>query len=577
MSEIPSRNDILAASSESGLMGYLFEVAPKHVWCRKPEFLATVAELVGSSERTLFTEKDWTFLNGMSGPSFFHGMALLCELIPLLDVGHRDMMQLVKTLVHLGGEDLAAQQPNVAFRSWCSADPARVRAVLDDARVGDNLAIDHLCFALEVGAESADAMAFLKEGPAPEVQMGAAAALGRMALDAEDAAPVVRSLSEVSIKADDPRVRINALLSSFAVLEKNPELPREDARRALVAALDDTSAETLNALSALVWRHGKSLSEDEGRWLLTALQSIDPEHRGTLQQIDFATPDLLSGGYSDALFTLVAELVRRSQGRIGLNDFPNLRRELVDGDLRRLSKLAIKWLLEGNPHLCLTLAEQFDAVGAQQTTFELQVEDMPVDPDDQLFLCRKAVGFLFHTPVTAASVLIAVIRHGDNRIIQDLLNLLSDPLLINFGGELRLYLDQVVERTSDPRVARIGEALTRRQKELDDLVGIETLVELHPSEIHRQIERARWNRHMAQVMKKGMEESVVFNLVHKQHILYGTKSSSYIDDPSGDTRQVNVEMGSHSVTFEYPHSDILDPEGLHMKLFELRYEQRTRL
>ena len=515
-------------------MAYLFEVAAKHVWRQEPEFLATVAESVGSGEMTLFTEKDWTFLNGMSGPSFFRGMALLCELIPLLEVGHRDMMQLVKTLVHLGGEDRAAKQPNVAFRSWCSADPTRVRAVLDDARVGDNLAIDHLCFALEAGAESADAMVFLREGPVPEVQMGAAAALGRMTLDAENAAAVVRSLSEVSIKADDRGVRNNALLSSFAVLEKNPELPREDAGRALVVALDDTSAETLNAFSALVWWHGKSLSEDEVRLLLTALQSIDPEHRGTLQQIDFATPDLLSGGHGDALFTLVAELIRRSQARIGLNDFPNLCRELVDGDLRCLSKLALNWLQEGDPHLCSTLATQFNAISDRQIIFELQAEDMPVDPDDQLFLCRKAVGFLFHIPVTAASMLVAVIRHGDERIVEDLLGLLSDPLLINYGDELRRYLDQVVEQTSDPRVARIGEALARRPQDLDDIVGIETLVELHPSEIHRQIEHARWTRHMAQIMKKGMEESIFINLVHKQHILYGTKSSSYIDDPSGD-------------------------------------------
>ena len=58
MNEVPTRSDILAASSESGLLAYLFDVAATHSLYRESEFLATVAELIGSGARTLFAERD---------------------------------------------------------------------------------------------------------------------------------------------------------------------------------------------------------------------------------------------------------------------------------------------------------------------------------------------------------------------------------------------------------------------------------------------------------------------------------------------------------------------------------------
>ena len=51
------------------------------------------------------------------------------------------------------------------------------------------------------------------------------------------------------------------------------------------------------------------------RLVLNALQSVESEHHGTLQSIDYAVPDLVREGYFDALSDLVAELIRNSQGK----------------------------------------------------------------------------------------------------------------------------------------------------------------------------------------------------------------------------------------------------------------------
>ena len=93
MRNVPTRDDILTDSSETGLMAYLFDIADTRALHQEATFLATVAELVSSGECALLSEKDWAFLQGTTGRDFFRGMPLLCELIHFLNIGHHDMMR----------------------------------------------------------------------------------------------------------------------------------------------------------------------------------------------------------------------------------------------------------------------------------------------------------------------------------------------------------------------------------------------------------------------------------------------------------------------------------------------------
>ena len=407
------------------------------------------------------------------------------------------------------------------------------------------------------------------------MKMGAANALGSMTLDTESATTAVESLSEVSIKAQDIHVRNYALLSSFTILDRHPGIPRTNVRRALDKVLDDISAESLYTLSHLIWMYGKNLSEEEVRLVLNALQSVDPEHHATLQNIDSAVPDLVREGYFDAVSDLVANLIRNSQGKIQVGTFANFRQELVEGDRRRFSRLTIKWFLEGNIYPCSSLAKLFIFVGNTQLTLDLQPGDLPAGPGEQLFICRKAVGFLFLAPVTVASLFVAMLRHGDSRIAEYILALLDYPLLVSFSGELQKYLKDVVKKSSKSNVVRISEVLNRKQQALDELDGIEALVELHPSEKHRQIEHIRLSRIMTQAMKKAKKQSVFHDFVATQYILYGSKVSSYSFEPGGEMHRDNMKMKSHLIEDKTPQLKIYDPEGLDMMLRKFMCEQRT--
>ena len=221
------------------------------------------------------------------------------------------------------------------------------------------------------------------------------------------------------------------------------------------------------------------------------------------------------------------------------------------------------------------MAKLFNIVGSKQLTLELQPSDLPADPKEQLFICRKAVGFIFLAPISVASLFVVILQHGDSGIAEDVLTLLYNPLLVSFSGELQKYLKDVVKQNSNSNVVRISEVLNQKQQALDALVGIETLIELHPSEQHRHIENIRFNREMTQTMKEGRKQSVFFDFVTIQTLLYGSSATSYIVGPGGELRSVNIEMKSHSIEYEYPQLDIFDPEGLNMMLLEFMCEQRT--
>lgn len=579
MSEIPTRSEILTASAKNGLVAYLFGItANQPDLCRENAFLATISELVNTGDMALFTEKDRAFLNAMKtgDPPFFLGMGLFCELIPSLRVGHRELMELIATLVRLGGQDLAANQPNVAFRDWCAADPARVRAVVEDARTGDKLAMAHLTFALEAGEDSSNALMFLKETSKPESQRGAAVALGRMPLNDDPAATAVSALADMSLNSQDNILAANALLSCFAILEKNKMLPRKEARNALDKALEDSSADTLHLLATLLWRHGKSLTEDELRLILDALQCVKPEDIGTLKTIDFALSELARDRQFKEASTLVAGLIKRSQGKIDIDTFPGWRSVIFGNDNRHLGKMVAGWLSDGDIYLCSSLADQINVGECRLRALNLEAEDLPQKPEEQWFLCRKAIGFLYTAPVVAASVLVGVLRHGDGNMAETALDLLYMPLLMSYGDgdALPHYLEEVVASCPETDVARrINEILDLKRQNTGKLDGIEALVELHPNEIHRHIAQIRTAQRMDHVRKEGEKQSVLYNLVNKQHLLYGNTWATYATSPQGEARQHRGEMKELSISIDYPLLGIVDTVGFQMSLHQFKYEQ----
>jgi len=571
MPDTPTEKEIVEGASEHGIARYLMGLRNARTLSSNRDFIRTVAGLTSRRSIRLQGQTDDVFLAGMDRQEYFAGMRLLCTVIPELRVGHRELMAVVETLVKYGGNDLAANEPNAAFRQWCAADARRVDEVLKDSRAGDHRAVGLLCFALEAGKRVDEAIGFLTS-KSVEAAAGAALALGRMALTRSDAVRSVGAISLAAREADDDSFLQQAVLACFEILARHDGLCRSDARAVLGRAERFGSDGTRHALATLLARHGGDMTNEEIDLALAALKNVDPERGGTVEEIDLAAPRLVARGYFDGLMDVVSVLIR---GGVTFDSLVRVWEELVRGDGSRLQDQAVSWLLDGEPRICFALTDRLGRFHKRPPIFDLDASMLPERPEEQLFLCRKAVGFLFVLPTTAASVLVSVLKRGDTSVADDVGALLH-ALLQNYSGDLRAYLEDDAGAHADSAGTVIAEAL-KRAEGTASVDGLEPLPEVFPSEERRQMAHVHEVRTMADAVREGSRTSVFAGVMRHEHLGYGRSVSTYVNDASESDagwRRVEVPMRSLSVSTELPRLSVLDPEGLEQLLWELRMEKR---
>ena len=564
---------LIESVERSGLFASLLDLEKDDLFRLDEKIVKSVAGAANAGDVQLFDERDEAFLDTLDSSTFFYLQDFFWNLIPQLQVSHSDLMRLVHALVVKGKGDGAGNQPNVAFRDWCAKDPERSAAVIADARKGDDMAKTHLCFALEAAGDAETAIAFLSEGHDAEILIGAITALGLIGMTDNTAFDAAEVLSCIAGEHHEEMVRNNALVSVFSVLSKHTELDRGYGQDALSRASQNPTAETLHAIAGVLSSYGENLTEHELTITLDALVNVEPTQAGTLSKIDKASAKLIKAGRFNQLSNFIKSYIDRIQNAKGLATFERFRSK-INKDTDRLGNLIIDWFVNGEFHSCSSLVEILSYGRNGSMELSLQAAALPANPNDQLYLCRRAVGYLWYNPVTAASIIVSVLRHGDPAIANHLQEILFDPLLLCYGGELREYLEKESAHGSRQGADVLKEVLKRKSEMLEAWDGIEILKELHPSESHRQLERVRSNQHMEESVREGRENSVLLSLVTTQTLLYGVTSSSYIPDPDGELQRMDMTMGEHSFTREYPQLDIFDPEGFQRSIFELKYGKR---
>jgi len=188
----------------------------------------------------------------------------------------------------------------------------------------------------------------------------------------------------------------------------------------------------------------------------------------------------------------------------------------------------------------------------------------------QGYVCRKALGWFFFLPTTAASVLVAVLREAKGEAISEIQSLLFDPLLINYGGVVD-YLGNIP--SGDPVHERIKAALALHEDYLKGIRSVDTIQEMRPSEHGQQIHRRRISEEMRQAHKSARKESVFLNLVRHSVLLYGRGAVSFVQGSNETLRAVEMDLESHGFSMEYPRIASLDPIGLDYELRLYRAEK----
>jgi hypothetical protein len=352
------------------------------------------------------------------GHAFFILQHFYCEVIPRLETSAAALMECCRILIKQAGADGAASQPNGAFRAWCHRNPNKRAEVIGAARMGDELAKQFVTFALHAADDAEMAIDFVQTYTDDRRISGMTAIGGITFADAAAAHKAIRILEPFIADSTDDHVRANAILVAFDVL---------------VAAAKAPGPLTLGGLAQIVWLKHSMLDDQGLRTALLILETVDPEHLGTIRMIDSGLRCLLdTKNEALALNFLTAKL---RDGKLSLKNFEATSHELRYQKPQRQYELVVQWLLSGNDALCNGV---FELVRVDKDyAFDSTVEPFLLTAVQKILLCRKVVGYLFTKPVTCCSIIVSILRTGDREVEDLLADLLFNPMLLSYGGKLR--------------------------------------------------------------------------------------------------------------------------------------------
>ncbi|MDN6875408.1 MULTISPECIES: hypothetical protein [Pseudomonas] len=501
---------------------------------------------------------------------FFMASHFFCQLLPKLEAEPGRVMACVDALVTRGGEDGAAYQPNDAFRKWCANFPLRAREVIAAAHQGNELASHHLSFALEAISDLNEARRIAVDYSDVRRQ-AAISALGRV--EHLDSASCIETFAVFNALLDggiDDPTKASVLHATMEILARVRDVAPADANALINRLVINPGKFTIHQCARALWSCREALTQDIVACLLGALDHLESANKGTVKELDLGLQVLLKHGHAEAAVSFVTKLLSRPDDDLELGTLDSFTKTLLSGSPDLLSRVVVRWLELGAPRLCGGLAKAIQGPGLDGVPLSLKPEDLATSPTALVFICRKAVGWFFFKPTTAASILVSVLRVCDTDTSQAVQELLVNQLLQNYDG-VRKYLEDLAPE--DAANNAVAQALAQHAAYLDAQRSIPFIVELQPSEHHRRIERLRISDQMWAAHKQAESESVFLSMVSRSVLLYGNRSLTFVDDGQDKLRPLEINLHSHGISYEMPRMEVVDPVGLDYVLRIFRHER----
>jgi hypothetical protein len=515
-----------------------------------------------------------------TGADFFRTRHVFQKALPHVNALVAPVMRCVLQLCREAGQDMAAGWIIEGFVAFCAEESSRPRDALNEIEANPNMFADLLVASLVAGSRI-DSPHYLAEAirlcedKNIELRKRAVYSVGRLSWPQGALVPdsAFAALERSAAAESDDQILTNVVWSSFGLLQRDKS--REDRVVALMAnALAKGGEYTLHAASEVFGFYISELPASLIDVLLPHLKKVKPTSKGTLDNIDCGISHLLRKGDQEHSLRFLEDLLLAHSGKCTLKAF-NSAAEAIRSNTTLLSKVLTRWFLRGDPVLCEGIQTIVSEHHGNNLTLEVDPEELkPGDLVHVMFAARKAVGYLFSRPVTAASILISLMRHAaDDETLNALGPLLFDPLLLNFTGSVHTYVVQRSETESGKIKETIDRALNAIDDYLQTLRSVGTLPGLHPSEAQREAHHRIFSRMITESFKAAEAQSPLLSMISKSVLLYGRKSIDYIYDGDGQSHRMEMDLKSHGTEIEYPRMALIDPCGLDYMLRVFRIER----
>lgn len=571
--QLSDRNDIFTHHAAGTLPELFVERLRRHRADELGEtFRATLTNLHNDGSIDVLEPARQIASSPINQHQFFTVMHVYTDLIPTIEAEVPAMLAAVKALVARAGNDGAAGMPNGAYRTWAEqGDRARATLAAIDPEDHDDSAYVFLGLQAlatsEPNAALNDAIAYLGGTSAP-MRSAAAKAIGTFALDL----PEARRLAADALAAAAPTADDNSLghilTAMCEIARAHPDMTA-DAAVLIEASASQASDQAIHQLSMEFMFHGEELPTE----IVVALNSIMHKvligNGGTIENIDAAGSKLVSHNRLDEALSLITPLISAHDELTSLEALDGFSYALLQLPSDQLAEVIMGWLLSLDRNLgAATMSLVGDYHGDKPLILQLNCATLALPDANRILLAHRAIGWLFIHPITAASLVVGLLDGAGDAAAKVIVEVLFDPLLINFSGNLGDWFAERAKDGSEPVQPIIADLLARLEAYIEGLRQAGRIKELRPSERERLIENQRQHESMRQAHKQAEKKSIFMSIVSRQVLLYGTRSISYFEGPGGKKQRNEMKMHSFSHSIESPRLDILEP-------FDLDYTLRV--
>ena len=503
-----------------------------------------------------------------SGPDFFMIRRVFEKTLLHIDAPMRDVMHCVLHLYLGAGQDMAAGTVFNSYIAYCEKDLARPLEAMQIIEGEHDQFADILPSTVAAGSRI-DNQHYLAEvlrlsrHSAKVLRRRAVFSLSRIAwpkgakVPEEALAGLEKSASE-----EDDEILASVIKSGFTFYQQ------DKTTEARVTALIDKALSkgdecALHAGAEIFGFETKEIPAPLLDVILGHLKQVKPANKGTINNIDYGITSLLKEAAVKKALRFLEGLLPPHMGTLTIKVFDSAADKILTNKTL-LNRVTTRWLLNGAPALCESVQNIVETLRNDTLSIDIDTSElMTKDFNHIVFVARKAIGYLFMKPVTAKSILISLMRLApDDEIRRCLGKLLFDPLLINYPGSAREYVEAQARRETGKVKAMLDKALAELTAYLETLSAVPVLAALHPGQTHREAYRRYAGELFEASMKEAEKDSVFLHLASKSTLLYGRKSINYIHGIGGPPRRMEMPMKSYSVEIESPRMEHLDEHGL---------------
>lgn len=503
---------------------------------------------------------------------FFALLHVFESVLPLLDDNTENILNCLTHLTMQAGRDLAVGGVYRAFQDYCSLSLGRTRdsilIILSQHKLDSYapfLSSAILAYPKDNLIEAIQTVEKLIAHENEIVRRQGYFALSMLGVD-EAQANIIWKLFIISANNEKDNDCCASLLK--AVLHFGEKFPHywQQIEELLVAINKTSSPEAQYTISDTLAFQRAEIPENILKLLIQNLTSISPGHKGIIDKIDHVLVKLVEKDQITIAINLLESVISNGVEFSSLDYFS---RELLCKYQELGDHIVTKWFLSGETTLCHGVLDIIH--DSTDKNIEIQADmALLADETSKLFVCRKAIGWLFTRPIAAASFILSIYDSVSNQSRNDFEHALFSPLLLSYPGELSRYFQSCSE--SEIQVQLCQHLLDKLQAYNCNLEKVSGLKELRAPSENVNAYWKQFNKSIAEAHEEASKSSIV-SLFTSQTLLYGNSSIYYVHTGNGERVRQETQMQSISHSTELPRLNVLDPEVLDYTLRVYRSER----